>query len=833
MHDERSEDQGNTFSKYQRSVRDDANRTLDELRDSISPVPMTMTSQGLSQSNRFRAKERSVSPRRDTTSSPEYIERQVYSSGRPRRSQRHQHQRGQSQRTSLARPPQEGHNSRHQRSSSTRSPGPNDYSYRAAVERLREMLNQKDAQSDEQIWSTPKPAQYRHSERSYSPEIGYQRSRSPTWPVHGHGPPRSPPPIRRTVQFDTNNPPLNQQVPSMSEMPNQEEILSLLQKQALYIQHMEGENKYCKEEFEVLKTRLQGLVLENGKLYEQVKAAAIQEIMKEKGGELPQSISGEQGQQHQDENIPKMDKKDMTMWKKELSRLSAMHAAKTQRLEAQLSYTKSELGRHEKIVEDLKSRLRTVESLPNLSQSSTHGGSTGYTLCVICAKNEALLPQYQGLQPSANLEKITKERDELTETITQLKARLDELKKNEEDSYEQVKKSLELVEAAQLDKTQALVQSEQLREEVSNSRQRMEQLILDGQKSIQEERKIVRKECELEMNELNSKVKELLETNTTLEAQIEKVTREKMSTMAELQQSRHQIQSYDDDYNRSSSGVQATLTQAKIERDIAVKDITKVAHKLERLKRDKEQDEAKLRSELEDVRRRLLVAEKELMSSKEECIQLTTTNQALEREAHLAKISKESIERGRSDEIKNVTRRATQREEELNMLLNDTEARHSQSRCELEEMLDKQNSLVGKLREECRRQAGQIEQITSKYRNESRQIRASNEELTIRLEKALRKISELDNQHVQHGRVHEKMRQRLRQMDEHAQHSAQQIVELLNKQGTMMKDRQMLAREVEFLRKQMKENASDIDKLYSSHKQQVDDILENVNHDES
>ena len=43
-----------------------------------------------------------------------------------------------------------------------------------------------------------------------------------------------------------------------------------------------------------------------------------------------------------------------------------------------------------------------------------------------------------------------------------------------------------------------------------------------------------------------------------------------------------------------------------------------------------------------------------------------------------------------------------------------------------------------------------------------------------------------------------------------------------------MRDRQMLAKEVEFLHHQMIQDASDI--LYPSHKQQVDDILKSVKH---
>jgi exonuclease VII large subunit len=44
------------------------------------------------------------------------------------------------------------------------------------------------------------------------------------------------------------------------------------------------------------------------------------------------------------------------------------------------------------------------------------------------------------------------------------------------------------------------------------------------------------------------------------------------------------------------------------------------------------QERSKLKEELEDLRRRLHRAEKEVLEAKEECIQMHSTNQALEKE---------------------------------------------------------------------------------------------------------------------------------------------------------------------------------------------------------
>lgn len=61
-------------------------------------------------------------------------------------------------------------------------------------------------------------------------------------------------------------------------------------------------------------------------------------------------------------------------------------------------------------------------------------------------------------------------------------------------------------------------------------------------------------------------------------------------------------------------------------------------------------------------------------------------------------------------------------------------------------------------------------------RNESGQLRRQNEELRLRLQRALTRLEDLDNQSDQHGRVHEKMKERLKKMDDHAQEQGQQVI---------------------------------------------------------
>ncbi|XP_014904178.1 serologically defined colon cancer antigen 8 homolog [Poecilia latipinna] len=59
---------------------------------------------------------------------------------------------------------------------------------------------------------------------------------------------------------------------------------------------------------------------------------------------------------------------------------------------------------------------------------------------------------------------------------------------------------------------------------------------------------------------------------------------------------------------------------------------------------------------------------------------------------------------------------------------------------------------------------------------------------------------EMEEQCVQHGRMHQRMKDRLQQLDRHCQSSAQQVCELLAKQSQLMQERNALSEEMQNLR---------------------------------
>ena len=99
-----------------------------------------------------------------------------------------------------------------------------------------------------------------------------------------------------------------------------------------------------------------------------------------------------------------------------------------------------------------------------------------------------------------------RERDDLTTQLASLRSKYASQKQKEEDSYEQVKRAVAMVEEAQLQQTQALIQKEQLKEELTSMRGRMEEHVVAITRKMTDERELARRETQQERDELEQKV---------------------------------------------------------------------------------------------------------------------------------------------------------------------------------------------------------------------------------------------------------------------------------------------------------------------------------------
>ncbi|XP_046288446.1 serologically defined colon cancer antigen 8 isoform X10 [Marmota monax] len=613
-------------------------------------------------------------------------------------------------------------------------------------------------------------------------------------------------------------PPLRSSEYEETNMPTVHNLVPIINDQSQYIHHLEAEVKFCKEELSGMKNKVQVVELENERLQQerlQLKSQRQEETMREQtlldaSGNMQNSwvTTGDDSRVneaakkkpffHDDADIGKATTiGEAEKWKLELEGLKLTYEAKSEILESQLTFLRKDLAEYQKNCEDLRERLKHKESLLAANISSHVGG-----LCLKCAQHEAVLSQTHNNVHIQTIERLSKERDDLMSALVSVRNSLGDMQQRETSAYEQVKQAVHMTEEANFEKTKALIQCEQLKNELERQTERLEKELASQQEKRAFEKEMMKKEITKEREDMESKMLILSQNIAQLEAQVEKITREKISAINQLEEIQTQFASQEMDATKVCGEMRFQLNKTKMEKDEAEKEHREYRAKTKRDLEIKVQEIEKLRLELSESKQHMEQEQQKAARAREECLKLTELLGESEHQLHLTRLEKDSIQQSFSNEAKAQALQAQQREQELTQKIQQMETQHDKTENEQYSLLTSQNTFLTKLKEECCTLAKKLEQISQKSRSEIAQLSQEKKYTYDKLEKLQRRNNELEEQCVQHGIVHETMKQRLQQLDKHSQATAQQLVQLLNKQNQLLLERQSLSEEVDWLRSQ-------------------------------
>ncbi|XP_063128454.1 serologically defined colon cancer antigen 8 isoform X13 [Rattus norvegicus] len=591
-------------------------------------------------------------------------------------------------------------------------------------------------------------------------------------------------------------------------------LVPIINDQSQYIHHLEAEVKFCKDELSSMKNRVQVVVLENERLQQELKSQRQEETLREQTLlDMSGNVQNSWMKTREDSRVIETTKRpfshgdaetgkaastgDADKWRLELERLKLTYEAKTDLLESQLKLLRKDLVEYQKTCEDLKERLKHKESLVTASASSRVGG-----LCLKCAQHEAVLSQTHNNVHIQTIETLTKERDDLMSVLVSVRSSLAEAQERETSAYKQVKHAVQMTEEANFEKTKALIQCEQLRSELERQTDRLEKELASQQEKRALEKEMIKKEVTREREEAEAKMLILSQNIAKLEAEIEKITREKTSAVSQLEEVQNQLASQEMDVTKVCGEMRFQLNKTKMEKDEAEKEHKEYKAKSQKDLEMKDQEIEKLRLELSESTQQVEQEQQKAARARQECLQVTELLGESERQLHLTRLEKDSIQQSFSNEAKAQALQALQREQELTQKIQQMETQHDKTDSEQYLLLTSQNTFLTKLKEECCILAKKLEKVSLKSRSEIVQLSQEKRYLCDKLEKLQKRNDELEDQCVQHGRVHETMKERLRQLDKHGQATAQQLVQLLNKQNQLLLERQNLSEEVDQLRAQ-------------------------------
>ncbi|XP_023780236.1 serologically defined colon cancer antigen 8 isoform X3 [Cyanistes caeruleus] len=544
-----------------------------------------------------------------------------------------------------------------------------------------------------------------------------------------------------------------------ADLPALSDLVPIIDDQSQYINHLEAEVKFYKEELCGVKDREQAVLLENMELHERLKfltAGNTQNSWPVGGKDCSthQPVTSSTAH-HKDQAFVTAASGDKAKWPVELENLKLSYQEKVNILDAQIQSLRKDLSESQKTCKDLEGRLKHQKSLFSVRNCSQVGG-----LCLNCAQHEAVLAQTHCNVHVQTIERLTRERDDLMDALLSVRQSMKEMQQRESNACKQVEHAVQMAEEANFEKTKALIHCEQLKSEMERQKNYLEKELAAQANKRADEKEAMRREMKKEREDLAAMVTALSKDVAVLEAQVERITREKNSLVSRLEESQCQLASHETEMNKVCGEMRYQLNQTKMKKDEAEKELREYRTKTIRELEIKDQKIEKLGLELNGNKKLLEQAQQDVTGAREECLKLTELLSKSEHQLHLTRLEKESIQHSISNEAKARALQAQQREQELTQKMQQMEAQHEKTVEELDSLLTSQNTFIAKLKEEYFVLARKLEQMSEKYRSEVNQLSQEKEYLHGRLEKMQKRNDELDQQCIQHGRMHERMKSR-------------------------------------------------------------------------
>ncbi|XP_063449926.1 serologically defined colon cancer antigen 8 isoform X19 [Pan paniscus] len=472
-----------------------------------------------------------------------------------------------------------------------------------------------------------------------------------------------------------------------TNMPTMHDLVHTINDQSQYIHHLEAEVKFCKEELSGMKNKIQVVVLENEGLQQQLKSQRQEETLREQtlldaSGNMQNSwiTTGEDSGVGETSKRPfshdnaDFGKAASAGEQLELEKLKLTYEEKCEIEESQLKFLRNDLAEYQRTCEDLKEQLKHKEFLLAANTCNRVGG-----LCLKCAQHEAVLSQTHTNVHMQTIERLVKERDDLMSALVSVRSSLADTQQREASAYEQVKQVLQISEEANFEKTKALIQCDQLRKELERQAERLEKELASQQEKRAIEKDMMKKEITKERESMGSKMLILSQNIAQLEAQVEKVTKEKISAINQLEEIQSQLASREMDVTKVCGEMRYQLNKTNMEKDEAEKEHREFRAKTNRDLEIKDQEIEKLRIELGESKQHLEQEQQKAARARVECLRLTELLGESEHQLHLTRQEKDSIQQSFSKEAKAQALQAQQREQELTQKIQQMEAQHDKT----------------------------------------------------------------------------------------------------------------------------------------------------------
>ncbi|XP_070805113.1 sodium channel and clathrin linker 1 isoform X2 [Pituophis catenifer annectens] len=369
---------------------------------------------------------------------------------------------------------------------------------------------------------------------------------------------------------------------------------------------------------------------------------------------------------------------------------------------------------------------------------------------------------------------LRSERTNLEKTIQELQTKCVNIEEEKYDAVGKVRDSMQLIEEANLQKSQAMLSEKQKEEEIENMKQAVSQLLQDAALRT-------RKEVENERKRYNIQISRLTEELTALQmecgekqSQLERAIREKQAVEEELEKVYREGRGNEADYRKLEELYQRCLNAERTKDDLHLS-LQTAQNKIKQLELKYEEERCRCQENMCKLQS-ILDSEREKCGAiSEERLKLQQGNEQLQKEMeNLKKLTMEAQHTAKL-KISTMENEHLLKEHGFEIQLKEMEDVNQNSVTELRRLLMAQQKATNRWKEETKKITEITESRINSLKTELSRQKLHTQDLFYQLERANEKVIESEKLMREYQEKVNRLQSRLNQAEERATTATQQL----------------------------------------------------------
>ncbi|KAM8764303.1 sodium channel and clathrin linker 1 isoform 2-T2 [Rhynchonycteris naso] len=369
---------------------------------------------------------------------------------------------------------------------------------------------------------------------------------------------------------------------------------------------------------------------------------------------------------------------------------------------------------------------------------------------------------------------LKEEKTHLMRQTRELQAKYSELEKEKYDAIINARNSMQLLEEANLQQKQALIEERQKEEDIERMRKSFSQFMQDATMTTKKEVRNTKKQFNIQISRLSEELSALQMECASKQCQIERVIKEKKAVEEELEKVSCEGRASERHYRQLEELQHRCLAAERSKDDLQLR-LKRAENKIKHLELNSSEEMSRCQEMIQKLQN-VLESEREscgLVS--EQRLKLQQENEQLEKEiADLRKIALEAQKKAKL-KISTMEHEISVKERGFEVQLREMEESTSSATAELRHLLATQQKAAHRWREETKKLTESAELRVSNLKSELSRQKLHTQELLSQLEMANEKVLEGERLIQEHQEKASRLQRRLSQAEERAASASQQL----------------------------------------------------------